>query len=379
MKIVVAPDKFKGSLTSMEVCIAIRDGIQEFDKNIEVEIYPMSDGGDGFAEILKFYRRTISQSLPSVDSLGREISSTYEWHEVEQIAIIELASCSGLAMLNKNERNPLRTSTYGTGLQIKNAIEKGAKKIMLGLGGSATNDAGIGILYALGFRFLDSTNKELKACGENLLYINKIISPSSLPPVLFEIACDVTNPLYGPMGAAFIFAPQKGADPKQVELLDKGLRNFANLIQQHTGKDVSNIPGSGAAGGIAAGLMVYFEVKLVGGTQVVIQASNIEDTLYNTNFIITGEGKIDKQTFYGKTITAIVNMGKKRHIPVIGLCGQLELKDTEWKDLGLSLTTTIHNGSMNEDDSIRTASQLLKEKIKSIMPFLIKTADKTSN
>jgi glycerate kinase len=379
MKIVIAPDKFKGSLTSLGACLAIREGIQEFDKNIQVEIYPMSDGGDGFAEILKFYLGTVSQILPSVNALGREISCVYEWQEAEQIAIIELASCSGLAMLDKNDRNPLITSTYGTGLQIKNAVEKGAKKIILGVGGSATNDAGIGILYALGFRFLDLKSKELKPCGENLLHIKKIIPPTSLLPVLFEIACDVTNPLYGANGAAFIFAPQKGADPKQVELLDRGLQNFASLIQQHTGKDVSNIPGSGAAGGIAAGLMAYFEVNLVEGTQVVIQASKMKETLYNTNLIITGEGKIDNQTFYGKTITAIVNMGKKRDIPVIGLCGKLELKDAEWKGLGLSFAAAIHDGFLNEDESIRTASPLLKKKIKSIMPFLVTSVDKTSN
>jgi len=372
MKIIIAPDKFKGSLTSMEVCTAIKEGILRADKTIEVAMFPMADGGDGFAEIIKYYSGTISQSVESVDALGRSIHCSYEWDQHEQITIIELASCSGLAMLKQKERNPLVTSTYGTGLQIQHAIEKGARKIMLGIGGSATNDAGIGILSALGFIFTDEKNEALYPCGGSLGQVRKIIPPPVLPAVEFEIACDVNNPLHGPEGAAVIFSPQKGATPHQVQLLDEGLKQFAKIIEQQTGKNVSTFPGAGAAGGIAAGLMSYLPVKIIEGTQLILKASNIKNSIDDADMIITGEGKIDRQSLMGKTICAITAMATEKGIPVVALCGKLELTESSWKEFGLSLAVAINDGFMTEEESMRNAPMLLIQKMETIVPLLKK-------
>jgi glycerate 2-kinase len=370
MKIIIAPDKFKGSLTSIEACDAIKKGILEAENNIELLLFPMADGGDGFAEVMKYYLHTETQFVRAVDPLGRNISASYEWNNKDFVAIIELASSSGLAILKKEEQNPLVTSTFGTGLLIMDAIKLGVKKIILGIGGSATNDAGIGILAAMGFTILDEDGKILKPSGENLLLIKKIVPPDFLPPIKIEIACDVINPLYGPEGAAYIFSPQKGATPEQVKKLDNGLKHFSEIIKQETGKNLSTIPGTGAAGGIAAGLMAYLNASLTKGTQLIIDASHIKNYIDDADFIITGEGKLDQQSFGGKTISAITSMAKEKNIPVAALCGKLELSEAEWRKLGLSLAVEINDASMNEEESMRMASALVRDKANSIVPLL---------
>src|SRR5450432_2223138 len=198
MKIIIAPDKFKGSLTSAEVCSCILLGIQLADKNIDVLSFPMADGGDGFAAVMQHYTQTETVQCATVDPLGRSVTASYQWNDQNNTAIIELAAASGLVLLQTPERNPMKTSSYGTGLLIKDAIAKGAEKIILGIGGSATNDAGTGILSALGFKFTDINDKVIPASGENLISVQKIIPPAVLPSVHFEIACDVDNVLYGP-------------------------------------------------------------------------------------------------------------------------------------------------------------------------------------
>ena len=368
MNIIIAPDKFKGSLTSLEVCTAISEGLLRADQNIRILHFPMADGGDGFAEVLKYYSGTISAAFGSVDPLGRTIDSSYELSAGRETAIIELANCSGLAMLGQRERNPLLTSTYGTGLQIRNAIEKGAKKIILGLGGSATNDGGIGILNALGFQFIDKEGGSLKPIGESLVEIEKIIVPKELPVVQFEIACDVTNPLFGTEGAAFIFSPQKGADPLQVKWLDNGLKNFAKVLEEQTGKNLATIPGTGAAGGIAAGLMAFFPVTIMKGIEVVVEASNIKNSLTQVDIMITGEGKLDRQSFHGKTISAISYLGREYNIPVVAICGKLDLTPSEWNRLGLCFASELHDGSTSEDESMRNAFSLLTSKAELLLP-----------
>ncbi len=370
VKIIIAPDKFKGSLTSIEVCDAIKNGIAEAGNNINALLFPMADGGDGFAEVMKYYLHTQTQFVKTVDPLRRKLSASYEWNEKDQVAIIELATSSGLVLLKKEERNPLITSTFGTGQLIMHAIKKGANKIILGIGGSATNDAGTGILAALAFKFLDKENNILKPSGENLIQIEKIIPPAFLPTVKIEIACDVTNLLYGPEGAAYIFSPQKGATPEQVKKLDDGLKHFSNILQRETSKNLSAIAGTGAAGGIAAGLLAYLNVSLTEGTQLIIHASRIKNVVDDADLIITGEGKIDQQSFGGKTISAVTSIAKERKIPVVALCGKLELTETEWRRLGLSLAVEITEPAMEEEKSMEMAPALIKDKIKSVMPLL---------
>lgn len=315
MNIIIAPDKFKGSLTSFEVCTAIEKGLQLADEDLQLSSFPMADGGDGFAAVMKYYTGTVTRQIRSVDPLGRRIATVYEWSAKDRTAFIELAACSGVALLKSEERNPMITSSYGTGIQIQEAIQKGAKQIILGIGGSATNDGGMGILSAMGFLFLDGEGNSLEPSGQSLGLIQKIMSPVVLPAVNFEIACDVNNPLYGPEGAAIVFSEQKGATVQQAQLLDDGLKHFAAVIQRETGKDVSGFPGTGAAGGIAAGLMAYLPVKIIEGTKLVLKASNIENRLHDADIIITGEGKIDRQSFRGKTICAVIGLAKKIFLP----------------------------------------------------------------
>ena len=357
----------------MEVCTAIMKGLQDADDSMDIMFFPMADGGDGFAEVLKYYTGTDTVKIGSVDALGRPIHCAYELNLADNFAIIELATCSGLAMLEIHERDPLLTSTYGTGLQVQHAIQHGVKKILLGIGGSATNDAGTGILSALGFVFLDSDGQTLEPSGKILSQVSEILVPESLPNIHFDIACDVNNPLYGPEGAALVFAEQKGATHQEAKLLDEGLRNFASVVMQQTGLNISSFPGAGAAGGIAAGLSAFLSVSIIEGTQLVLSASKIEKSLQGANVIITGEGKIDHQSSRGKTISAVAAMGARNKIPVIAFCGKLELDEPEWRKLGLMNVFEIADKSTSEVDSIRHAYELLLKKSKSLVhspPFL---------
>jgi glycerate kinase len=362
MKIIIAPDKFKGSLTSFEVCRAISNGIKKADKEIDVSTFPMADGGDGFAAVMKYYVQTETIYCTTVDPLGQKISVSYEWNAESKTAIIETAVASGLVLLKEEERNPLLTSTLGTGLLIKLAIDKGATKIILGLGGSATNDGGTGILSALGFQFFDKDGLELKANGANLLLIKEIITPSSIADIKFQIASDVENLLYGLKGAAYIYAPQKGADKKQVELLDEGLKNFAAIIKHQTGKDVASVRGSGAAGGIAAGLLAFYDTEIKKGTDIVIEAAKIENKLTGVDLIITGEGKIDEQSSQGKVIGSISALAKKYDIPCIAVCGISDLDEMKTTTMGFKKVIALTDQSTRIEDAIKNAFQLLEEK-----------------
>ena len=363
MKVIIAPDKFKGSLSSFEVCAAIAAGIRQVDSKAEILSFPMADGGDGFAAVMKHYLRTTSLSRPTVDPLGRFIEVSYEWNEAGKTAIIELASASGLVLLDAQERNPLQTSTYGTGLLIKDAISLGAEKIILGLGGSATNDAGIGILAALGFHIKhNGASPHELSRGEELSRVVAIVAPASLSPIDFLIACDVQNPLYGPQGAAYVYAPQKGASPEEVEELDKGLRHYAGIIQRQTGKDIASIPGAGAAGGIAASLIPFLNARLTGGTEMIIEASTVKNALAGADLVITGEGKLDEQTKQGKPPFYIARLAKEKNIPVIGLCGSLALDDAGIKELGLKNAAETMDASLSLADNMAQAARLLTQK-----------------
>lgn len=370
MKVIIVPDKFKGSLTSFEVCKAISAGIKKVRNDADIIEFPMADGGDGFAKVLKYYLDTDTITCNTVDPLGRDIVAHYEWDRKNHIAIIEMAVASGMVLLNENERNPLLTSTVGTGILIKDAIAKGANKIILGLGGSATNDAGIGMLSAFGFQFIDKKGLPLKPTGENLLLIKKIFRPNTIADIKFQIASDVQNVLFGPQGAAYVYAPQKGASNKQVELLDSGLRNFAAVVKDQTGKDVAAIPGSGAAGGIAAGLMAFFDVQMRKGIEMIIEAGGIEEQLSEADLIITGEGKIDNQSGKGKVVGYIAGLAKKYNISCIAFCGTTDLNDSEIKTLGLKKIIPLKDESVSQEEAMKNAFRLLEEKATDIPEIL---------
>jgi glycerate kinase len=328
----------------------------------------MADGGDGFAVIMQYYLHTETIYCKTVDPLQRTIQASYQWNKNTKTAIIEMAVASGLVLLKDNERNPLIASTYGTGLLIKDAIEKGAVKIILGIGGSATNDGGTGILEALGFQLKNINGKSLKGNGQNLIAIKKIV-PASFPGIKFEIACDVQNVLYGANGASFIYAPQKGANLQQVKLLDDGLRNLADVLLQQTGKDISETEGTGAAGGIPASLLSFFDVKLKQGIDMIIDASGIHHAIQNTDLVITGEGKIDLQSMNGKVIGKIAALANEKNIPVIAVCGRLDLNKEDIERTGLSAAYAIGE-KITIEESMKNAGKLLKEKTKEIItPF----------
>lgn len=360
MKIIVAPDKFKGSLTSMEACACIRDGILHADKHAAVHLFPMADGGDGFAAVIKHYWQTETIQCKTVDPLNRKITASYEWDEANKTAMIELAAASGLVLLSEEERDPLQTSTYGTGLLIQHAIDNKATKIIVGIGGSATNDAGMGILATLGFIFRDENNAPVIPVGKNLSRVRSVRPPSSLPAVEFIIACDVTNVLFGKEGAAFVYAPQKGADATAVKILDNGLQHFAAVIQSQTGKDISGFAGAGAAGGVAAGLSAYFPVQITSGAKLVTEISGMEKCLKDTDVIITGEGNLDEQTGKGKVIHQIISVAKQQGIPVIALCGEVSITGKAAKEMGLHAAVSLTNNNISKQAAIEKAAVLLQ-------------------
>jgi glycerate kinase len=358
MKIIVAPDKFKGSLTSQQASECMASGILQTDSKALVWKFPMADGGDGFAEVLKYYLSTETVSCNTFDPLLRPMTSVYQWDQETKTAIIELASASGLLLLSEDERNPLKTTTFGTGILILHAIKNGAEKILLGLGGSATNDAGIGILAALGFQILDKNERQLLPIGGNLQQLHNIIPPSTTTKISFEIACDVQNTLFGSKGAAYVYAGQKGATSDDLKYLDESLQHFADLLQRKTGKDVANFWGTGAAGGVAAGLSAYLDVIITEGADLIIKKSKIEHQLQGTDLIITGEGKLDKQSSSGKVIAHISALGKKHKIPVIAICGMVDIGLEKLKEMGLNAAIEISKG-VPEHQAIVHAGELL--------------------
>ena len=373
MRVIIAPDKFKGSLTSFEVCQIIAEGFKQADSSATLSLFPMADGGDGFAQVMKYYLGTDTVDCKSVDPLERKINGSYEWNPAKHIAIIEMAVASGLTLLRAEERNPLKTSTYGTGLIIKDAIAKGAKQILLGLGGSATNDAGTGILSALGFKFIDANDKALHACGENLLIIERVISPQVLPDVSFQIACDVQNTLYGPNGAAYVYARQKGANDEAIKQLDDGLKNFATILKQQTDHDVADIAGGGAAGGIAAGLMPFFKVELESGVHMVIDASGVKNKIAGADLLVTGEGKIDEQTLSGKVVSELAQLGSHLNIPVAAFCGTSELNNSLINKLGVQYLDTLVSPLVTKQEAISNARQMLRHKARDFFKrFMVK-------
>ncbi|HEU4901886.1 MAG TPA: glycerate kinase, partial [Flavisolibacter sp.] len=327
MKIVIAADKFKQSLSSVDVCRAIREGLLLASPAFDITSLPLSDGGDGLAEILAFYSPFEKVTETVCDPLWRPVKATWLYAENERLAFIEMAQASGLHLLQPSEYNCAATTTYGTGQLIKKALEKGARKIIIGIGGSATNDAGIGMAAALGYRFLDAKGNEVQPVGGSLVLIEHIDSTAKIPldGVTVQVACDVTNYLTGENGASKIYAPQKGASPLVVEEMEKGMQHFAAVVRKQYGKEIESIEGGGAAGGMGAGCVLFLGAGIVRGSAIAFHYSKAEQHIKNADVVITGEGRIDSQTWNGKLVDAVINLCQKHHKPVIALCGTLAL------------------------------------------------------
>ena len=368
MKVLLIPDKFKGSLSAKGVIGAITKGILKAKPEAELYSVMASDGGDGFLNAVSENIGCEEITTETVDPLGRKIRASYLISSDGKAAYIELAKASGLELLSKKERNAAITSTLGTGLQIKEAIAYGATSIYLGLGGSATNDGGMGIAVALGYTFFDSSGNILKPIGKNLSQINAIEfdkNRTALDKVSFFAVNDVDNPLYGPEGAAYTYAEQKGADAVSVKMLDKGLKNLAAVIKKQFERDVADIQGAGAAGGTAYGLNVFLSAAFIRGIDFVLDLGKVADLLNHQKFdyIITGEGKFDKQTLRGKLIKGIVVLGKRYNVPVIVVCGRFDMGKENIEELNLHEVLEIKDTSRSIAYSIENAAMLIEDAV----------------
>jgi glycerate kinase len=371
VNILIAPDKFKGSLSANEVCDAIKVGILKRYPDAIITSVPLADGGEGIVDVLINLFNGSLRTLTVKGPLFESITSQYGISQDGKTAFIEMAKASGLLLLPKEKRNPLYTTSYGTGELIKDALNQGVRKIILGIGGSATNDAGIGMASALGVDFFDHKKESIKPIGASLLSLHSFTTTHIHPSIknIDLIAlCDVDNPLYGFNGAAFIYGPQKGADEQTVQLLDEGLRNFENVIAKQTGVQ-ANFPGAGAGGGIASGVKVFMNGEIRKGIEYVIEATHLEEKIRAADLIITGEGKIDEQTRSGKVVEAVARLGKQFNKEVIAVCGQLELSDQETKKMGISKVISLTDSSTNHEKAMIHAVKIIQEKLAEYPPF----------
>ncbi|SFR49630.1 glycerate kinase [Robiginitalea myxolifaciens] len=340
MRVLLLPDKFKGSLTAAQVSDAVVAGIRKTYPKAETPRFAASDGGDGFLEAVGAIRTLETISLRVPDPMGRPVEAVYLFDPESGTAFVEMAQASGLVLLEPHERNPLLAHTEGTGRLIADALSRGATEIYVGLGGSATSDGGMGLAHAVGYRFFDREGNLLSPSGQNLERIERIdaglVSDAWKACQIYAVN-DVNNPLYGENGAAYVYAPQKGADPDMVGSLDQGLRNLDRVVQQDLGNDTAQTPGCGAAGGTAYGLKVFLEAAFLGGAQYILRQTGAEAALASdkTDFIVTGEGSLDAQSLQGKWIQAVVDLGKQFNTPVVAVCGRCTLGAAEWKAAGL--------------------------------------------
>jgi glycerate kinase len=326
-KIVIASDSFKGSLTSQEVADSAAKAVCDVFPGCEAVKIPVADGGEGTAEALALAMNGKMVTCPARDPLMNPISAAYGILGDGQTAVIEMAAASGLPLTPLHRRNPSLTTTYGTGELIKDALQRGCRHFLVGIGGSATNDAGTGMLQALGFRFLDKDGAELGQGGRILPEIDRIDASQATPELAgadFTIACDVNNPFSGENGAACVFARQKGADDRMIRQLDDGLKHLASIVRKQGGKDLDAIPGAGAAGGLGGGFIAFLQASLKPGIQMVLDALSFDERIKGADLIITGEGKLDRQTAMGKTPCGVLQAARKQRIPVIAIGGLVE-------------------------------------------------------
>lgn len=370
MKIIIAPDSFKGSLSALEVCENIEKGIRKVFENAEIVKVPMADGGEGTVQSLVDATAGKLINLKVKDPLMRSISTFYGILGDGNTAVIEMAAASGITLLSKEERNPMQTTTYGTGQIIKHALEMGCRNFIIGIGGSATNDGGAGMLHALGVKLLDQNGYEIDFGGgylDKLHVIDMSEIDSRLKLCNIVAACDVDNPLCGDKGASNIFGPQKGADENMIITLDGNLSHYADMVEKYLGISIRDYPGAGAAGGLGGGLLAFLNAKLLPGINIVIETVALEDKLKDADLVVTGEGMIDYQTQYGKTPFGVAKLAKKYNIPVIAIAGGIGRDAEELYSKGFDSIFSIVDKPMLLEEAIEHSGLLLQKTTERIM------------
>lgn len=373
MKVLVAPDSFKGTLKAKEVAEIIEKGIRKVFSEAKVTKVPLADGGEGTVEALveSAGGKTFTKEVTS--PLGERVKASFGVLSEGSTAIIEMAQASGFSLVPPEKRNPLWTTTFGTGELIKSALDKGCKKIIIGIGGSATVDGGAGMAQALGAKILDKEGREIGFGGGNLgktVRINMEHFDFRAKNTKVIVASDVENPLCGERGAAKVYGPQKGANKEMVKILEKNLVHFARIVKKFLNKDVRDIPGAGAAGGLGAGLIAFMNAEIKPGIDIIIQASHLEEKMRGVDLVISGEGRIDKQTLYGKVPIGVLKIAKKRNIPLILIGGEVKERKLLYKegvsaiiscvDHITSLKEALNGAQVNLMDASEQAMRFIK-------------------
>ena len=371
--IVLAPDSFKESMTAKEVCEAMERGIRKANSQIRCIHVPMADGGEGTMQSLVDATGGRVYSKEVLGPLGNNVVAEYGILGNGEIGVIEMASASGIHLVDSEKRNPLITTTFGTGQLIKACLDKGVKKLLIGIGGSATNDGGAGFIQALGGRLLDENGDDLSYGGGALAKLHTIDLSNldeRLKYVSVEVACDVNNPLCGKEGASYVFGPQKGATREMIEILDQNLSHYAEVIKEQLGKDVISKAGAGAAGGLGAGLMAFLDVKLKSGIEMVIEYANLEEKVRDADMVWTGEGSIDFQTQYGKTPLGVAMIAKKYNKPVIALAGRVGNDIDVLYDKGIDAIFGIMRGVTSIEEALIKGKENIEKTSENIIRLL---------
>jgi glycerate kinase len=364
MKIVIAPDSFKGSLTARQAAEAMEEGFRRVFPDALYELVPMADGGEGTVQSLVDATGGRLLTARVTGPAGKPVEATFGILGDEKTAVIEMAAASGLPLASAAERNPLWTTTFGTGELIRAAFDAGARRLIVGIGGSATNDGGAGMAQALGARLLDAAGNELPYGGGSLGRLHQI-DASGLDRRIAEtktiVACDVDNPLTGPRGASAVYGPQKGATPEMVHTLDANLAHYAALLQRDLGKDVATVPGAGAAGGLGAGMMAFLGAELRRGVDIVLDATCFRGRLDGASLVVTGEGELSRQTAFGKTPMGVARASKERGLPVFALAGTIAPDAGDIREVGIDAAIAIVPGPKSLDEAMREARVLVAD------------------
>ena len=371
MKILIATDSFKGSLTSIQAGNAIAKGIEQSGVDAQIDLCPLADGGEGTVDAFAVATNATCHVVRVTGPLGTQTDATY--CTFDDVAVVEMAQCAGLDLVGQN-KNPLVATTFGVGEVILHAIKNGCKKFVIGIGGSATNDGGIGMLQALGFGFFDKQNNPVPFGANALKHLAKIslTHNPAIDDCTFFVACDVTNPLCGQNGCSFVYAPQKGATPQMTKDMDLWMNDYAHLVERTTGKNFADLPGAGAAGGLGFAFVSFLQATLTPGIDLVAKATNLQQRIDNAHLVITGEGKFDSQTLCGKAPLGVAQLAKKQGKKVIAFCGINTLDENKTKQNGFDKVFATCNGTPSQNDLM---TDVAFDKLAKLSQFVFENTD----